>query len=229
MNTETQKRKAARKKKLTKSVALRRAETLLEVSARCAAANDLVSVLRTLVDITARALDCDRGTLFLNDSETGELYSRVAQGDLVREIRILNTSGFAGHVFQTGEPVITHDPYSIKISEAIKIQIDLGAESTIAAQRDQEKIAVEIKSFIADSDISEFHGALGQYLNYLQALELKDPARILYLAVPIDTYSEFFKIPFIQMSLKRYAVNLIVYNPIKEEIEQWIKFNNTEN
>lgn len=124
---------------------------------------------------------------------------------------------------------ITHDPYSIKISEAIKIQIDLGAESIIAAQRDQEKIAVEIKSFIADSDISEFHGALGQYLNYLQALELKDPARILYLAVPIDTYSEFFKIPFIQMSLKRYAVNLIVYNPIKEEIEQWIKFNNTEN
>ena len=112
MNTEAQKRKPARKKKLSKSVALRRAETLLEVSARCAAANDLVSVLRTLVDITARALDCDRGTLFLNDSETGELYSRVAQGDLVREIRILNTSGFAGYVFQTGESVITHDPYS---------------------------------------------------------------------------------------------------------------------
>ena len=75
---------------------------------------------------------------------------------------------------------ITHDPYSVKISEAIKVQIDLGAESTIAAQRDQEKIAVEIKSFISDSDISEFHVALGQYLNYLQALELKDPQRILY-------------------------------------------------
>lgn len=124
---------------------------------------------------------------------------------------------------------ITHDPYAIKISEAIKIQIDLGAESTIAAQRDQEKIAVEIKSFIADSDISEFHGALGQYLNYLQALELKDPERILYLAVPVDTYTEFFKIPFIQMSLKRYEVNLIVYNPRKEEIEQWIKFSSIDN
>jgi hypothetical protein len=124
---------------------------------------------------------------------------------------------------------ITHDPYSIKISEAIKIQIDLGAESTIAAQRDQEKIAVEIKSFIADSDISEFHGALGQYLNYLQALEIKDPERILYLAVPVDTYTEFFKIPFIQMSLKRYEVNLIVYNPNKEKIEQWIKFNSIGN
>ncbi|NCJ05777.1 fatty-acid oxidation protein subunit alpha [Synechococcales cyanobacterium C] len=123
---------------------------------------------------------------------------------------------------------ITHDPYSIKISEAIKVQIDLGAESTIAAQRDQEKIAVEIKSFITDSDISEFHGALGQYLNYLQALELKDPERILYLAVPVDAYTEFFKIPFIQMSLKRHEVNLIVYNPRKEEIEQWIKFSSID-
>lgn len=124
---------------------------------------------------------------------------------------------------------ITHDPYSIKISEAIKIQIDLGAENTIAAQRDQEKIAVEIKSFITDSDISEFHGALGQYLNYLQALELKDPERILYLAVPMDTYTEFFKIPFIQLSLKKYEINLIVYNPSKEDIEQWIRFSNIDN
>ena len=124
---------------------------------------------------------------------------------------------------------ITHDPYSIKISEAIKIQIDLGAENTIAAQRDQEKIAVEIKSFITDSDISEFHGALGQYLNYLQALELKDPERLLYLAVPMDTYTEFFRIPFIQLSLKKYEINLIVYNPSKEDIEQWIRFSNIDN
>ena len=123
---------------------------------------------------------------------------------------------------------ITHDPYSVKISEAIKVQIDLGAESTIAAQRDQEKNAVEIKSFISDSDISEFHVALGQYLNYLQALELKDPQRILYLAIPIDTYTEFFQIPFIQASVKRYQINLIVYNPIQEEIQQWIKSSTTD-
>jgi len=112
VNIESKKRKPSGKKKLSKSLALRRAQTLLEVSARCAAANDLVGVLHALVDITARTLGCDRGTLFLNDAETGELYSRVAQGDLIREIRILNNSGFAGHVFQTGESVITHDPYA---------------------------------------------------------------------------------------------------------------------
>jgi hypothetical protein len=123
---------------------------------------------------------------------------------------------------------ITHDPFSIQISEAVRLQIDLGAENTIAAQREREKVAVEIKSFIADSDISEFHAALGQYLNYVQALEDKEPDRVLYLAVPIETYSDFFQLPFIQKSLKRHAINLVIYDPIEAEIIQWISFNNTE-
>lgn len=123
---------------------------------------------------------------------------------------------------------ITHDPFTIQISETIKLKIDLGAENAIAAQRDQEKIAVEIKSFVSDSDISEFHAALGQYLNYLQALEDKEPERILYLAVPLETHRDFFTIPFIQKSLRRYAVNIIIYDPIKETIEQWISFNTTD-
>jgi XisH protein len=124
--------------------------------------------------------------------------------------------------------LITHDPFSVRISEAVKLQIDLGAESTLAAERDLQRIAVEIKSFIADSDISEFHTALGQYLNYVQALEDEDPDRILYLAVPIETYEEFFQLSFVQKSLKRHAVNLIIYDPNKEEINKWIDFNSTE-
>jgi XisH protein len=116
--------------------------------------------------------------------------------------------------------LITHDPFSIQVSEAVKLKIDLGAENIIAAQRDREKIAVEIKSFITDSDISEFHAALGQYLNYIQALEDKEPDRILYLAIPIETYSDFSQIPFVQKSLKRHGVNLVVYDPIKEEIKE---------
>lgn len=117
---------------------------------------------------------------------------------------------------------ITHDPFTIQIATAVKIKIDLGAESTIAAQREREKIAVEIKSFTTDSDISEFHVALGQYLNYWQALEENEPDRILYLAVPIETHQDFFQLPFIQKALSRYQINQIVYDPNKEEIEAWI-------
>ncbi len=117
---------------------------------------------------------------------------------------------------------ITHDPLTIRISEAVKLQIDLAAESAIAAQRDSEKIAVEIKSFVGDSDISAFHTALGQYLNYCQALEEQEPDRIVYLAIPVETYQDFFQLPFIQRALRRYQVKLIIYDPKQEEIKQWI-------
>ncbi|QLE55286.1 XisH family protein [Nostoc sp. TCL26-01] len=119
--------------------------------------------------------------------------------------------------------IITHDPFTIRISEVVKLQIDLGAENAIAAERNTEKIAVEIKSFIADSDISEFHTALGQYLNYRQALEEQEVDRIVYLAVPIETYTDFFQLSFIQGALHRYQVKLIIYDPKQEEIRLWIK------
>jgi len=102
------------------------------------------------------------------------------------------------------------------------LQIDVAAESAIAAERNTEKIAVEIKSFIADSDISSFHMALGQYLNYCQALEEQAPDRVVYLAIPVETYEDFFQLSFIQRALGRNQVKLIIYDPKQEEIKQWI-------
>lgn len=72
----------------------------------------LDGLLQALVEMTSRELACDRGTLFLNDPASSELYSRVAQGGLSREIRILNNSGLAGHVFQSGEPIVAADAYA---------------------------------------------------------------------------------------------------------------------
>ncbi|NEO77680.1 XisH family protein [Moorena sp. SIO4G3] len=118
---------------------------------------------------------------------------------------------------------ITHDPLTIRIGEAVKLQIDLAAEIAIAAERDSDKIAVEIKSFIGESDISTFHTALGQYLNYCQALEELEPERIVYLAIPYETYQDFFQLSFIQRALTRYQVKLMIYDPKLEEIKQWIK------
>jgi len=77
---------------------------------------------------------------------------------------------------------ITHDPFHIDLVD-IEVYIDLGAEHLIAAQRDNKTIAVEIKSFIGDSAISEFHLALGQFLNYRFTLRQVEPERALYLAV----------------------------------------------
>ncbi len=91
---------------------LREAELLLEVSRRMSVTDSLDEILNTLLDATTGELNTERGTLFLNDYETNELYSRVAQGSFRREIRILNSTGVAGHVFTTGQGAIVHDAYS---------------------------------------------------------------------------------------------------------------------
>lgn len=91
---------------------LRTAELLLAVSHKMAEFDTLDEVLNALVEMTTAQLNAARGSLFLNDLATNELYSRAAQGNIQREIRILNTSGIAGFVFTSGEPLIIHDAYS---------------------------------------------------------------------------------------------------------------------
>ena len=91
---------------------LRRSEMLIKLTQRVAAIDNLDELLATLVEVTANETDAERGSLFLNDPATGELYSRVAQGTFNREIRLLNTAGIAGAVFQSGEGLIVDDAYA---------------------------------------------------------------------------------------------------------------------
>ena len=91
---------------------LRHVELMLDITRKMAAMDSLDEVLYTLIALTSQEIGAERGSLFLNDEATGELYSRVAQGNVNREIRLLNTSGIAGHVFQSGENLIIHDAYA---------------------------------------------------------------------------------------------------------------------
>ncbi len=87
-------------------------ELLLEVSRRMAAFDSLDEVLHALVEMTTNEVGAERGSLFLNDPATNELFSRVAQGNMRRDIRLPNTTGIAGFVFTNGEPLNIHDPYN---------------------------------------------------------------------------------------------------------------------
>lgn len=118
--------------------------------------------------------------------------------------------------------IITDDPIYLDFG-GVELYIDLGAEKLIVAEKDQQKIAVEVKSFISGSAISEFHNALGQFINYRTALSRKQPERILYLAVPITTFETFFKLELIQLVIQSQNTRLLVYNTKQEVIEQWIK------
>jgi sugar/nucleoside kinase (ribokinase family) len=96
--------------------------------------------------------------------------------------------------------------------------IDLAAERLIAAERGSEKIAVEVKSFLETSKTHDFHNALGQYLNYRVALQLKFPEHKLYLAVPNDVFNDFMRREIVQITLRTYQVHLIAFDANNEEL-----------
>jgi hypothetical protein len=116
---------------------------------------------------------------------------------------------------------VTHDPFYIPTLKR-KLEVDLGAERIIAAEKGNQKIAVEIKSFVGLSEIHEFYKALGQFNYYQLALEDHQLERILYLAVPTDIFETLFTEPLTIKAIERYNIKIIVYNIKNENIEKWI-------
>lgn len=126
------------------------------------------------------------------------------------------------HALEKDGWTITHDPLYLRTG-GVEYYIDLGAEQLVAAERNGEKIAVEIKSFIGLSTISEFHTALGQYIEYRSALKRTYSGRVLYLALPNDVYETFFQLPFIQELTTEYQLKFVVYHAQQEVILTWKK------
>lgn len=126
------------------------------------------------------------------------------------------------HALEKEDWIITHDPYFLKL-EGVNYPVDLGAEKMIAAQKENIKILVEIKSFLAESIPNEFHTALGQYLDYELGLEEIEPDRVIFLAIPDKVYQKIQKIPILLKALNRYEVKVIIFDPNLEEIKQWLQ------
>ena len=66
--------------------------------------------------------------------------------------------------------VITNDPLTIEWGKK-DLFIDLGAEKLIAAKKQGQKIAVEIKSFVGLSEVANLEQALGEYILYYDILQ----------------------------------------------------------
>ena len=117
---------------------------------------------------------------------------------------------------------ITDDPLSLSYGGK-DLYVDLGAErDAIAAEKDGEKIAVEIKSFLSPSILSDLEKAVGQYKVYLSVLSEVEPERLLYLAVPQRVYEGLFLERFGQLILDRQKLWLIVFDEQHERIIKWI-------
>jgi XisH protein len=117
--------------------------------------------------------------------------------------------------------LITDDPYIIQYRRTT-LYADLGAERPIAAERNGQKLVVEVKSFIGASKIQDLKEALGQYDIYRYLLEETAPDRKLYIAISKVAYNAFFTQDVTQLILNRHQLPIIVVDLETEEIMQWI-------
>ena len=116
---------------------------------------------------------------------------------------------------------IIADPYPIKYKE-VKLFADIAGEKAIAATKNEQKIVIEVKSFVSRSKMREFETALGQYLIYRTFMSLIDPDYQIYLAIDQDTYTTFFQQIAIQLIVNNYQLSLLTVDISREEVTQWI-------
>jgi len=116
---------------------------------------------------------------------------------------------------------IMHDPFSMKLGSA-DLYIDLGAEKIIAAEKGNDKIAVEIKSFLGKSIIAETQDAIGQFIMYQEVLADYESERILYLAIEEEVFTNDFSDALKNLVLERLAIKVLVFSALRGEIVKWL-------
>lgn len=94
------------------NILVHKLQSLLEVGKALAAEKDLTRLLSLILVEVTQVMEADRSSVFLVDKEKQELWSKVAQGLEVREIRIPLTAGIAGHVATTGQLVNIPEAYN---------------------------------------------------------------------------------------------------------------------
>jgi XisH protein len=117
--------------------------------------------------------------------------------------------------------IITHDPFSMKLGSA-DLFVDLGAEKLIAAEKGSAKIAVEVKSFLGKSIISETQDAIGQFLMYQVVMSEFEANRVLYLAIEEEIFDNAFSDALKTLLLEKLHIKLLIFRASEEGIVKWL-------
>ena len=117
---------------------------------------------------------------------------------------------------------ITHDPLTISFG-AKDLFVDLGAERiSVGAEKNGEQIAVEVQSFLSPSPIRDLQEAVGQFDIYRAVLGETQPARTLYMAVPVRVHASLLAEPFGQLIVTRLRLRLVVFDEVQKKVVRWI-------
>jgi len=100
--------------------------------------------------------------------------------------------------------------------------IDIAAEKIFIAEKEGRKIAVEVKSFVGKSNLSELEKAVGQFIIYRLAMRKEEPERELFLAVGEKIYNKLFLNPDVIELIETEDLKVVVFNEANEVIVRWI-------
>lgn len=122
---------------------------------------------------------------------------------------------------ETAGWVITHDPLWLKLDHT-GVFIDIAAERVPSLTEPSSSVAIEVKVFSPTNILDEIEKALGQYILYRGLLELKRPSYRCYLAIPEQAYTTYLEGPDFQYILRRNAIQIVTFDPQREEVVRWI-------
>jgi hypothetical protein len=116
---------------------------------------------------------------------------------------------------------ITHDPFFIRLGH-FRTYADLAAERPFAAEKEDQKIVVEIKSFTGRSPIYDLEQALGQYSLYRALLTEVEPDRRVYLAVSVPVFMSMFAAHPGEIIVRELQIALCIVDLERQEVTQWM-------
>lgn len=118
---------------------------------------------------------------------------------------------------------ITDDPFLIGFRGTL-LFADLGAEKTTMFRPRRRKISIEIKGLDEPARFAKFECAVGQYVVYRRLMRSLQLPRELYLAISLNVFTNFFqKKPAVMEVVTGEEIHLLIFDPQKKEIVQWIK------
>jgi len=118
--------------------------------------------------------------------------------------------------------IITHDPFTVSFGIRT-VYVDLGVERLLGVQRGNDKLVIEVKSFVGMSKIADLERALGQYMIYQSWLKRTHPDRVRYVAIDDVAHKAIFLDISGQVLIEDYAIRMIIVDAAKQEIVQWIQ------